>query len=140
VKRQAVGVDLCSRSLPSSRWRRGWWFSVCHPAGGNPTRFGDVVVLESGDPNFSVRIIEVEAGAGEALRLDALHVQAIAFVEVMVYGSHRVLLEAELLPLDEFLFSFASPGLPDVLRSRSRSQGVGWRRDPAEAGLRRRSP
>jgi hypothetical protein len=31
------------------------------------------MVLDSGDLDFSVRIVEVEAGAREALRLDTLH-------------------------------------------------------------------
>jgi hypothetical protein len=32
------------------------------------------VILDLGDPDLSVRIVEVEAGAGEALCTGALHV------------------------------------------------------------------
>jgi hypothetical protein len=105
-----------------------------HSAGGGPTRFGDVRVLDSGDPDFSIRIIEVEAGAGEALRLDALHSQAIAFVADVGDGSRRVLLEAELLPLDELPFPLLLQGRPvcfDLDRGRGRrewgGEGIGRR-------------
>jgi hypothetical protein len=83
-----------------------------HSAGGGPTRFGDVGVLDSGDPDFSIRIIEVEAGAGEVLRASALHAQAIALLAVVRHGSHFILLEVEFLPLGELLLPLLFKGRP----------------------------
>jgi hypothetical protein len=46
---------------------------MCRPIGGEPTSFRGVGVLDSGDPNFSVRIVKVETRAGEVVRADTLH-------------------------------------------------------------------
>jgi hypothetical protein len=102
MESQTVGVDLClGRRSSSGGWRGRWRCSVSYSSGGGPTRLWDVGVHRSGDPDLSIRIIEVETRTGEALCLDALHACAISLVAVMGHGSHRILLEAELLPLHE---------------------------------------
>jgi hypothetical protein len=74
---------------------------VSYSSGGDPTRLWDVGIRGSGDPDFSIRIVEVETRTGEALCLDAFHACAISLVAVMGHGSHRILFEVELLPLHE---------------------------------------
>jgi hypothetical protein len=56
----------------------------------NPRRLGSTPGRRYsgfGQPEPPVQIIEVKAGAGEALRLDALHAQAIAFVAEVGHAS-----------------------------------------------------
>jgi hypothetical protein len=98
------------------------------PAGGGPTSFWDVGVLDSGGPNFSFRIVKVETRAGEVVRASALHAHAIALLAIVGHGPHLVLLEAKFLSFGELLFSFAPRGPPESPRSRShwRLRGEGF--------------
>jgi hypothetical protein len=56
---------------------------VRHSAGGGPARLRDAVVLELGDPNISIWIVEVEAGARKALLAITLDGQAIALLAIL---------------------------------------------------------
>jgi hypothetical protein len=82
------------------------------PAGGSPTSFGDFGVLDSGGPDFSVWVVEVETRTGEVVRTGALHAQAIALLAIVRHSSHLVLLEAEFLPLGELLLPLFFKGRP----------------------------
>jgi hypothetical protein len=86
VEGQSVGVDFHARSWPAFRrwWWRGWWWrAVRYSAGGGLARLRNAVVLDLGDSDISVRIVEVEAGAREALLASALHAQAIALLAIL---------------------------------------------------------
>jgi hypothetical protein len=62
------------------------------------------MVLDLGDPDLPVWIVEVEAGVGEALRAGALHAQAVALLAIVGHDSHLVLLE----PFGELPFFLCS--------------------------------
>jgi hypothetical protein len=85
---------------------------VCRSVGGSPTSFRDVGVLDSGDPNFSIWVVEVKARAGEVVRAGTLHAQAIALLAIVGYGSHFVLLETKFLPFGELLLPLLFEGRP----------------------------
>jgi hypothetical protein len=53
---------------------------VCSSIGGSPARLWGVVVLDSGNSDLSVRIVEVKMGVGETL--SALDAQASAALVV----------------------------------------------------------
>jgi hypothetical protein len=57
-----------------------------HSADGGSARLWDAVVLDSGCPDLSVRVVEVEASAGETLLTGTFDARAVAVLKMLRHG------------------------------------------------------
>jgi hypothetical protein len=69
-----------------------------HSAGGGSARLRDIMVLDVGGPDLTVRVVEVEARGGEPLVTGPLHACVVALLAILGNSPHRIVLESELLP------------------------------------------